>query len=201
MWDWERVKDRIVCRLVGADRNRTRLQKVLHRKFLDMAVIYRYEFETEEDYSASLIIEDAFLKKWGISFDRFDETARANTGRLSPPSFMSMDQMMAKLLNEELPIGQGSELFVLTNSRRMHGAFWMSEREVLETVREQVGDGFLVLPSSVHECMIVPEGAGPSPAEMAEMVREINRHDVDPEEVLTDSVYRYRSDTGLQIEA
>lgn len=211
LWDWERVKDRIVCRLVGAGRNKTRLQKVLHRQFLDMAVIYRYEFESQEDYTASLIVENAFLEKWGISFEQFDETARANTARLSPPAFMSMDRIMADLLgsellsaelhNEEMPIGHGGELFVLTNSRRMHGAYWMSEREVLETVREQVGDGFLILPSSVHECMIIPDGAGPSPAEMAGMVRDINRHEVEPEEVLTDSVYRYCSDTGVQIEA
>jgi len=198
--DWDRVRDRIVCRLIGAGRNRERLQSVLHRRVLDMAVIYRYEFETDRDYTASLIIENDLAGKWGVSPAQIDEAARENTKKLLPPLFQTMEQIMADLMGDYVPGEQNGNLFVLTNEKRMHGAYWFSDGDVLEDIRQKIGDGFLILPSSVHECMIIPEGMGPDPKELALMVREINRREVAPDEVLTDSVYRYRRETGLQIE-
>ena len=88
-------------------------------------------------------------------------------------------------------------IYVLTNSSRMNGACWICDEKVQEDIRTRVGDRYLILPSSIHECMIVPDGMGIEPEQTAQMVREINRDCVDPEEVLTDSVYRYESGRGL----
>ena len=66
---------------------------------------------------------------------------------------------------------------------------------VRRLIGEKLGDDYYVLPSSIHECMILPAGLRPDPKELQDMVREINLTQVEPEEILADSVYRYERHT------
>lgn len=196
--DWNAVRERVVCRVIGADRNRERLLEVVHKRILDMAVVYYYMFETEESMQAGVIIKNDFLSGWGLTKEQLDQIARINTRRLYPPVFMSLHQIMTEMLHMTADASPDSgPIYVLTNSSRMNGACWICDEKVQEDIRTRVGDRYLILPSSIHECMIVPDGMGIEPEQTAQMVREINRDCVDPEEVLTDSVYRYESGRGL----
>ncbi|MBQ7925064.1 MAG: hypothetical protein IJ335_02090, partial [Lachnospiraceae bacterium] len=50
---------------------------------------------------------------------------------------------------------------------------------------------FYILPSSVHEVILLKDDGEESPSKLQEMVREINQCEVDPTEVLSDSIYHY----------
>ena len=52
-------------------------------------------------------------------------------------------------------------------------------------------EGFYVLPSSVHEVLIVPDNGEMEPKMLGEMVREVNKNEVERQEVLSDRVYSY----------
>ena len=54
-----------------------------------------------------------------------------------------------------------------------------------------MGKEYYVLPSSIHETIIVPKNASMNATELKNMVMEINGKEVSPDEVLTDSVYEY----------
>ena len=84
-------------------------------------------------------------------------------------------------------------MYVLSNEQRAFGAAYMLDEQVLEQIRQELDCAFYVLPSSVHECMILPDCVGISPAELKALVEEVNRTQVEPEEVLTDSVYHFDS--------
>ena len=60
----------------------------------------------------------------------------------------------------------------------------------------RLGADYYVLPSSVHEVMIVPDDGGFDSGELEEMVREINATQVAPEEVLSDHIYYYNCGEG-----
>lgn len=61
---------------------------------------------------------------------------------------------------------------------------------------------FYVLPSSVHECMILPARLRDDAKSLQSMVEEINATQVSPDEVLADNVYRYSRKAGkLEIAA
>lgn len=215
--DWNAARERVVCRLVGAERNRERLSEVVHRRILDMAIVYYYMLETEESMQAGVIIKNHILSGWGLTIEQLDQIARINTRRLYPPVFASLRKVMSDLLDTTADGFHGNDqagpdltqdllreredspdpIYVLTNSSRMNGAYWICDEKVLEDIRIRIGDRYLILPSSIHECMVVPAGVKIEPADSARMVREINRDCVDPEEVLTDSVYRYESGRGL----
>ena len=80
---------------------------------------------------------------------------------------------------------------VLTNTQGMHGAGALFYPDQLETIAQQMGTDFFVLPSSVHEVLILPDDGSQDLDSLQFMVREINRTEVAPEDRLSDFVYHY----------
>ena len=48
-----------------------------------------------------------------------------------------------------------------------------------------------MIPSSIHECLVLPDDSVHDPEELGEILRSVNSAVVDPQEVLADHVYRY----------
>ena len=74
----------------------------------------------------------------------------------------------------------------------------------MDRIAEKIGTSYYILPSSVHETIIVPASITESSSleNLAEMVIEINGTQVAPDEVLSDHVYRYNyTDHTLEIAA
>ena len=69
----------------------------------------------------------------------------------------------------------------------------------MKSVVKRVGEKFYVLPSSVHELLVVPSNIGMDVGQLKEMVTSINASEVALEERLSDNVYRYSTEKGLQI--
>lgn len=84
----------------------------------------------------------------------------------------------------------GSPMTVLTTTDQVNGAGVIFCDEVLRKIREKIGD-FFILPSSVHEVLVVPVSEGIDRAELEEMVKSVNRDEVAPEDRLSDQVYLF----------
>ena len=91
----------------------------------------------------------------------------------------------AELLAEEMPMK------VLSNRQRMNGAVCLIYPDVLERLAEECGKDLYILPSSVHETILLADSGKERPRELKSMIVQVNRTQVAPEEVLTDSLYRY----------
>ena len=85
-----------------------------------------------------------------------------------------------------------SSLYVLSNSNANMGASHILNPKVAERVSEILGGSYYVLPSSIHETLILPDDGNVAEAkELERMVREVNSDLVMPEEVLSDKVFYY----------
>ena len=62
---------------------------------------------------------------------------------------------------------------------------------VLKDFADRLKEGFFIIPSSVHEVIMIPESWIEDPAELGFMVREVNEKAVPSDEILSDSVYHY----------
>ena len=91
----------------------------------------------------------------------------------------------------EFGLSSHETAYVLTNMENQYGASMITQPEVLNKLNQLFPEGFYVLPSSVHEVLIVPDNGEVEPRRLGEMVREVNRAEVKREEVLSDRVYRY----------
>ncbi len=68
----------------------------------------------------------------------------------------------------------------------------------MEKLDELFPEGFFVVPSSIHETIIMPKGRGEeiSPKQMGTMVRDINRTYMEKTEILSDRIYEYDKESG-----
>ena len=91
---------------------------------------------------------------------------------------------------------QEAQMKVLSNTRRIEGAVCILYPGVLESLAREEGHDLYILPSSIHEVILLPDTGAPSAEELKRMVREVNDTQVAPEEVLSYSLYRYRRTDG-----
>ena len=189
--DPKRVGKRIVTKLINREYNRGLLNEIPHRSFLNLAVVYSYLMEGCRIGEASVLIRNEHLMKWKMEPEQLEETAKENMKELLPWDFFSLAQMMSHEGEEAVKEAEQIPLYVLTNKEKYFGAAWMMDTQVLGKIGAQLGEDYYVLPSSVHECMIVPSGFGVDARGLQKMVKEINETQVEPEEILGDTIYSY----------
>lgn len=191
--EFEKVRSSVFCRLINRGKNRKLLQNVPYVPYLDLAVVFYYAQENKTIGSGTVLIHSEHMQFWNITEQTLWNQARENTRRCTPAKLYTMKD----LLLEMVPEGENMDLrnedvpmHVLTNEKRYQGACGILYDPVLQEAAQKLGS-FYVLPSSVHECILVPENASPQPEELMAMVHEINLTQVPPEEVLSDHIYHY----------
>ncbi|MCD7743909.1 MAG: DUF5688 family protein [Lachnospiraceae bacterium] len=204
--DFEKTKDRIVCRLINYDKNRSLLQSVPHRRFLDLAIVYYYQMDNSLFGKSSLLVRTSHLDQWSIDPDLLHAIALRNTRRLLPFRITTLAQLLEDI--PEIPLfwsGCGhNAMYILTNEELCFGAINIIFDDILYAVANKLESDFYVLPSSIHECLLLPVTSweGSEPQRLQEIVSEINKEYVSSEEVLGDHIYRYmreRHDLRLEV--
>lgn len=191
--DYERIKERIVYRLVNYNANSMVLADTPHVRYLDLAIVFYVLLEVNGYGTASMMIENRHLKEWAMSKDRVYAQACKNTGYLLPYEFQTMRAVIEGITGEEESEESIDDegIYVLSNNLRSYGAAVILYPGRLVQIGEYLQEDYYVLPSSVHETIIIPESMAPGKEMLSAMVEEINHTQVDAEEVLSDQAYFY----------
>lgn len=199
---FENVKEHLACKLISREKNEELLRKVPYVPYLDLAIVFYYKMESEVMGRGSILVYNSHIRMWNTSKKSVYEAARENTLKLLPHTFCHIremiDSVQAELGEENWNAMFEDEdapefpMYVLTNEEQCFGAAGILYDHVLEEIGERLQSDFYVLPSSIHECIIVPNYVSSSRDELQNMVTEINATQVLPEEVLSDSVYFYQ---------
>ncbi len=220
-WDFSRVlsyshaKPYLAPKLIHRGRNKDLLKQIPHQAFLDLAVVSCLCFFSAGQAPASVTVTNRHLDMWEVSPETLQMDALHNGERILPPLLLPLDTLICQVVQEEIAslpgddtsdtpslvrdlCGEPSQLpmYVLTNSRRYLGAADLLQENLLRDFARQQQCGFFILPSSVHEAILIPETAGVPPQELKEMLTEINVSAVTPEEWLSDEVYYYSAEQG-----
>lgn len=202
--DYERMKPKIMYKLLNYEANRKLLQDVPHKHFMDLAIVFYVIIDSDEIGSGSVLIHNNHADIWKVSENDLYETAISNTPKLMQYRFSSMENIVEEIFgtndakdfldNEEL---SNHDMYVLTNTRKMFGAACILYDGLLKRISNKLKSNLYIIPSSIHELIIIPQNAYPhSKNELIEMVRSINANEVDIVDVLSDNVYEYRRDLG-----
>ncbi|MBP3718843.1 MAG: hypothetical protein J6I58_04915, partial [Eubacterium sp.] len=148
-------------------------------------------------------INDRMLELLDMSKKELFEYAKNNSMSNEPAEICSMKD---KLLSIMFPGGVPEDepmvdamfpddmpMYVVSNKSMMWGASTLMYDGILEQIHDTIGDDYVILPSSIHEVIVVKQTAGIDTAEMVNMVKEINGAVLSPEEVLSNSIYQYNS--------
>ena len=202
--DYEKVKPFLEVRLYDPEKNQDYLKDKPHTPCGDLAAAYRIQVSKDNDGSASAIVTDSMMQIWGINTEQLHKDALAAESSRETVCLHSMDDVMSLffasggypnlLNNDEIPNVEPG-LYILTNQSRLNGAGVLAQDNVLERIGNLLGSDFYVLPSSIHEVLIVPDNGAVNLKELEAVVKEVNATEVAPEDLLSDKVQHYDRET------
>ena len=222
--DYEQVRPRLACRLVNLEKNREMLEQVPHQVWLDLAVVPCCILLGDELGCACILIRYSHMRYWNIDEKELLEEARTNMRQILRPECVSMKdflyEMMRQAVADQLPEAEPGreaeqeqlldriagllarqrdscrkEMFILSNTQHFYGASVLLYPDVLEHLAGGKR-GFFILPSSVHEVLLLADTGKESRFELYRMVNEVNERNVPLEEFLSDCVYYFDRKEG-----
>ena len=192
---WEEKKKDVCIRLVNKEWNQEKLEELPHQIFCDLAVTFRLEFSASEDRKAGCDIQYSMLEHWGITEQELAQAAFENLNK-EEYAIRDMEEIVAEILGLPIPEETRGLQYVMTNANTFYGAAGMLRIDLLRKFAEEQGSDFYILPSSLHEIILLPEGQGFSEDELRSMVREINQTEVEMSERLSDEIYKFDRKTS-----
>lgn len=184
IYDFEKVKDKILPRLLNANRNGNLKANCPH-KILNNELMLVYTVQLTRE--ASTMITRQLMYMWNIDLTQLDAIAKANL----KPKFSNIEDFLFGI-NPELDVefvNESKMIWVVSNATTTYGAANVLCRPVMETVRENIGD-FYILPSSVHE-MILSAKLNGSADDFRNLVREVNNAMISPTDFLSNEIFEY----------
>lgn len=205
--DFNLIKDKIVVRLVNYEKNEEQLRECPHKKFLDLAITFRYLASKDAMGLASSLIFNKEFEHWNIDLEDLYQLALFNTMREFPWQMDSLVKVVSECFGERLPdelreqfrddvrsieqMESRVNMYVLTNDVGLNGATSILYDNVIKNFAKVQDCNIFILPSSVHEVMLVPENAETEPEFLQELVIEANQSAVGLIDLLSNQVYYY----------
>ena len=191
--NYQAARRRVYYKLINYEMNRGLLDRIPHFPFLDLAVVFYYRIENGPLSGATMLIHNCNLEAWNINVSNLMEDAVMNTSRKMPYTLKGMDALIRELAEEgEETLPRADELmYVLTNEEKYFGAATLLYPHVLSHIGKILRQDFYVLPSSIHECILVPNRGQYSKEDLQQMVKDVNNSQVEEEEILSYQVYYY----------
>ena len=201
--EFESVKDYLSVMVVNTAENRKLLEQVPHKEVADLSLLCYADLPVDQgSYNATFKITEQMLQKWNVDREELFQIASENIIPANTPVLQNLEEVTRQiliggappenLLKKEIDFSnQEAMMLVLTNEKKNFGAAMMLEPQVMDKLSQSFPEGFYILPSSLHEVLILPDRGGISPKELGAMVREVNQSQVEKMEQLSDRVYRY----------
>ncbi len=184
-------------RIMHFDKNSEMLEDVPLRRMLDLALTVYYLVEQPDgQVRGTIMLRDEHVRDWNVPTEEIFERAISNTRNAEGMYWNTLEAVLdhEKLLKfpEKLPYSR-TGLHVLSGQSGVWGATVAFLPGAAAAIHEALGEEFYLLPSSIHEVIIVPASRAVSRNLLAQTVKDVNRMEIPPEEILSDHIYRYNA--------
>ncbi len=215
-YTYDDVKAFVTYRLVSFHKNKKLLANIPFIKYLDLAITFHCLVRDDSDGIGTIRITNEHTQMWGVTQQELMELAVHNTKNLFPYTIKSMEEVIWSMLNQDklqnaedlqenmfdscFDFGAGDtphKMYVLSNYKGINGATCLLYDGVLKEFSDEIHSDFYILPSSIHEVILVPYHKTISIKALKEMVVDVNQTQVAREEVLSDRIYFYSREADM----
>ncbi|MCQ2493521.1 MAG: DUF5688 family protein [Lachnospiraceae bacterium] len=211
---FELIKDKICFKLCNTEKNMDILEKIPSVPFYDLSVVF-YVLVTNELFgSGQVLIRNEHMQLWNTSVSELMSCARNNTPKLLNIKLSNIIDVMKNILSrndsieaEDIPDLSMIDrddcfMWVLSNDDGFNGAASILYPNVMDDIYEVIGKNFFVIPSSVHELIVVPDKEGIEGddtwnhrcSQLRDMIHQVNEEEVPESDILSDNLYYYNAD-------
>jgi hypothetical protein len=215
-YSFEEMKPYVIYRVVSYERNKKLLEQVPHIKYLDLAITYHCLVRDDDDGIGTIRITNEHMLLWKSSLQELHALATGNTKTLFPSTIRSMGEVIKGMFTDEMLLSgeklneemldcilyddintNQHKMYILSNLKGINGASCLLYEDVLREFAKQIQSDFYILPSSIHEIILVPFHSTINKESLGEMVRDVNRTQVARDEVLSDRVYYFSRKSNI----
>jgi hypothetical protein len=204
-YDFESMKSRIIFQVVNTEHNREMIAQCPHRNIMDLTVVYRVVLSVDEDGVSGYLITNDIARLENKTEEELYELAMKNTKKIFPFKSERIEQTMSRLMkkwgasDESIEtsfkdtdkIPKKERVYVISNKYEFFGANALLYKDVIGKVVKSIGTDCYVLPSSVHDLVVLSTDVFSETDKLADLVRETNNEHVRVSDRLSDSIYLY----------
>ena len=198
--DYEKVKDNTYLRLIPGDS--PILKSTPHRMIEDMALVVNVHLDSfsDEHGKSCVVVTKPLMEMYGIDEAQLFADAEKNSLANEPMVFKPLLDMVKDLIsNEDIPNPEdvGIVTYIATNQSGFQGAAVAGYPDFCEKAAEAIGGSFYMLPSSVHEFILIKDDGTPKAKDLNRMIKNVNETVLEPRDVLAAQCYHYDAKAKL----
>ena len=186
-----------IFKIVNYEKNAELFKDIPHKKFLDLAIVYYINIKDDTFENASILINNNQLKVWGVDEIMIDELAKKNTPLIHKAEIKTMADTLIELMSspDEETIdflqSENSPMYVVSNEDKVFGAAVLLYDGLIREFSKRVDSSVWIIPSSVHELILVPSVYVTDSSILDDMICEINATEVPGTDILSNHAYYY----------
>ena len=184
--NYDKAKTRLFPRVYNAGCEG--LRDYPHTTIHDLAITYAIRIESEDGIIGAAPITSGMLSLWGKKLQDLVCDVKNSQEKVMPPKFMSMTDILFEAHDQQ-------PLYVLTNTEFYYGASVIFYPGMMEKIAERLGGDYFVIPSSIHETLLLPANTEVEIDGLSSIIQTVNRDCLAPEDKLSDHAYRYNTAT------
>ena len=181
--------------MINRDKNSDLLKEIPYREILDLAIVYKIHINMIDCSTGSIQVKNEFLRMWGIQEETLYQLAMKNTEKIFGTCLRNMNELLIEMCKGKVPdyllpaLEEDNLMYVSTNQEKNYGASVIFvDENFRKSVQEKLGD-FVIIPSSIHETIIIPFADSMDVNELRRMVSQVNDSELNPTDVLSNNVY------------
>ena len=191
---YNKAINHIIPKFVSKETAENYPDRIVKIPYLDFCIVFIYVIDKEGSNIISYPIDKDMLSDYGV-----DEHQLLMDAIKTDEKLMKADvEHIEDFLGHTEPDPKLS-FTVLTNTPRIFGATAILYKDLLKNYAEKIGTSFSIIPSSIHEVLLIPDSMKIPVNELQDMLHAVNSTLVEPSERLGSHIYRYDIDTGISV--
>lgn len=202
VFNYEEAKNHLYISVDNIDNFKKLSEKVPYKKMEDFVITARIDIPIPgREGAGSILVSNNLIEKYGISEEKLFEDAIENSAKIHPIKIFTMkdlmiEQGMSSEVADEL-FGEAPDIMTAVSTQNYCcGASAIFYPGVMEELSEKLGGDFIVIPSSIHETLVVPYTHAMEKNEIENLIKQVNDNEVRPEDRLSYKAFRYDSIDG-----
>ena len=188
--NYSEMKEKMILQVMPVKGNEERIAGLPHQRIEDLAVVCRAMIGSNDEGEMSFLVTNPVMQEYGISKEELFADAAGNMDYSIRPLFSVLAEIEPGLADESMAPPDDT-LFVVTNEQKVYGAGAIADPGFSERADQLMKGDYFILPSSIHEVLLLRDDGNMDYRALEAMVKEINVTQVAPEERLSDQVYHY----------
>ena len=204
--DFSKIKDALFLKLINTEKNEELLSQAPSRKFLDLSLVVYCDLSAFLEMNATVLVKNDHLENLGITEEELFDTATSNTRNMKIVKKDIADVILnlqnkneRTNINPDDFINEYGKMYVMTNKDMVLGAVTMIFDDVLDELIMEKYRGVYIIPSSIHEVILVPDLGNMDRDNLNSMICEVNSTSLLEQEILSNNAYYYSREEGYSI--